>query len=309
MLANESQDTSLSSSSEPQPTSPAPRKPLVALTIAGFDPSSGAGITADLQTFAAHRLFGTAAITTLTVQSTLGVACSEPVAPALLRGTLRYICTDLPPAGIKIGALGSVALADVVGEFLREWKLVSSSTRVVFDPVLSSSSGRELFPAGELDRLHARVLPFVDCLTPNAEELALLTGRPTHTSQEITEALHALGQRHPNLAIVSTGGDSPEPENLAPLPPRRSVDHLRLPSGELFTFTGKRVETTSTHGTGCAFSSALLAALLGGLSLPKAVQAAKLFVEQALRHAPGLGRGRGPLDLLWPLRPPHAAQR
>ncbi len=262
-------------------------KPAVALTIAGFDPSSGAGVTADLQVFAAHGVFGTAAITALTVQSTRGVTGVEPVAPELLRRTLAALESDLPAAGIKIGMLGSVAAVRVVAEFLRS---LGRPVPVVLDPVLRSSSGAGLLETEGLARMQAELLPLVSWVTPNWMELGALSGWPVNTVAEAGEAAGSLGKRFPGLGIIATGGELDEP-----------VDLLRVPSGAIAKLAGERVETTSTHGTGCAYSSALLCGLIAGFEPEAAATEAKRYVEGALRSAPGLGGGRGPMGLLWPL--------
>lgn len=263
-------------------------KPAIALTVAGFDPSSGAGVTADLAVFAAHGIFGTAAITALTVQSTRGVAAVQPIAADWLASSMEDVSEDLPPAGVKIGMLGSGANASAIAAFLRRkpGKLVS-----VFDPVLCSSSGHELVEPAALRRIQSELLPAVGWATPNWQELAMLTGLSVRSLAGATEACFALGRNHPELHIVATGGDQDEP-----------VDLLRLPDGRVEEFRGERVETTSTHGTGCAFSSALLCRLMLGDAPVEAVARAKEYVTEALRSAPSLGHGRGPLNLLWPLR-------
>jgi hydroxymethylpyrimidine/phosphomethylpyrimidine kinase len=302
---------SLPRPSLPLPSHRAPsHPPLIALTIAGHDPSSGAGITADLQTFAAHRLFGTSAITALTVQSTLGVAGVAGVDPAVLAHVLAHLCADLPPAGIKIGMLGSAEIAATVADFLGSFRppcisncrpelnagaaFQVSAWPVVLDPVLRSSSGAALLTPEALAVLSNRLLPAIDWITPNWTELAALAAPPTGQSiatlAEAEAAMHRLGHRHPHLHIVATGGDHDAPTDL-----------LRLPSGELHQFRGEHVSTTSTHGTGCAFSSALLSRLILGDDPIAAVASAKSYVAGALRHAPGLGDGSGPLDLLWRL--------
>lgn len=265
------------------------RPPAIAWTIAGFDPSSGAGVTADLQTFAAHGLFGCSAITALTVQTTLGVFGVEPVSPDVLLRTLERLDEDLPAAGIKIGMLGSAEIAGVVGRFFAD----RSGQRpvVVLDPVLRSSSGRTLYPDAALRVLREELLPHVDWITPNWAELSVLAGTEVRDGAEASAALEAVGQAFPRLGIVATGGDQENPDDL-----------VRLVSGRVLRFAGEHVETTSTHGTGCAFSSALLCELVRGAEAERAVPMAKRFVEGALRAAPGVGGGRGPMDLLWPLR-------
>jgi hydroxymethylpyrimidine/phosphomethylpyrimidine kinase len=270
------------------------------LTIAGHDPSSGAGITADLQTFAAHRLFGTSAITALTVQSTLGVAEIHPVDPAFLRRTLDHLAADLPPAGIKIGMLGSTEIAVSVAAFLATLRQPEENQptgnqpignppivpTIVLDPILRASSGANLLPPEALETLHQQLLPNVTWITPNWSELSALTNQPIQTLAEAEAAAHALAQRHPHLHIVATAGDHAQPTDL-----------LRLPSGEIHRFPGEHLASTSTHGTGCAFSSALLCHLILGDTPIEAVRGAKHFVTEAICQAPPLGHGRGPLNL------------
>jgi hydroxymethylpyrimidine/phosphomethylpyrimidine kinase len=267
---------------------PGPRPPAVALTIAGFDPSSGAGVTADLSVFAAHGLFGTSAITASTVQSTMGVAAVRAADPAWLLRTLEYVSTDLPAAGVKVGMLATDPVVRAVVDFLLT---AQGRIPVVFDPVIRSTSGYELLDPAALRRIHAEFLPLVSWITPNWSELSVLSGVKVRKIEDINRAADALGKLHPGLYIVVTGGDQEEP-----------VDFLRAPGGAVQTFRGERVETTSTHGTGCAFSAALLSRLILGDAPAKAVSNAKAYVTQALRSAPGLGNGRGPLNLLWPLR-------
>jgi len=161
----------------------------------------------------------------------------------------------------------------------------------VLDPVLRSSSGHELLEAQAERRMQAELLPLVRWITPNWAELSGLAGLPVRTIEQVKEAADALGRLHPGLHIVATGGDQDEP-----------VDLLRVPGGAVQVFRGERVETTATHGTGCAFSSALLSRLMLGDAPAVGVARAKAYVTEALRSAPGLGRGRGPLNLLWPLR-------
>jgi hydroxymethylpyrimidine/phosphomethylpyrimidine kinase len=160
------------------------------LTIAGFDPSSGAGVTADLAVFAAHGLFGTSCITALTVQSTLGVQAVHPVDATILRATLKCLKEDLPPAGVKIGMLGTADAVAVVARFLEKLLAERPETVVVLDPVLRSSSGRELLSAEGLNLMRERLLPLVNWCTPNLAELALLTAMPVASPAEALIAGH-----------------------------------------------------------------------------------------------------------------------
>jgi hydroxymethylpyrimidine/phosphomethylpyrimidine kinase len=285
------------------PISSAPTRTL--LTIAGHDPSSGAGITADLQTFAAHRLYGTSAITALTVQSTLGVAELKTVDPGFLRRSLDHLAADLPPSGIKIGMLGSSEIAASVAGFLSSLHPAEGNSAtgnqppspipIVLDPILRATSGAILLPPEALEILHLQLLPRVTWITPNWSELSALTSEPIATLAEAEAATHKLAARHPHLHIVATAGDHPQPTDL-----------LLLPSGVIHRYPGEHLDSTSTHGTGCAFSSALLCQLVLGQTPTEAVRQAKHFVTEAIRRAPTLGHGRGPLNLLWPLTRPGA---
>jgi hydroxymethylpyrimidine/phosphomethylpyrimidine kinase len=258
----------------------------IALTIAGFDPSSGAGITADLAVFAAHGVFGISAITALTVQSTMGVRRSQTTSPEFLSATLACLQEDLPPQGIKIGMLGRAEQVRAVADFLRT---IVARPIIVLDPVLRSSSGSVLLNEEGLALLQTELLPLVDVVTPNAEELADLTGLPCDTSEQITVAAQALTARYSGLTVIATGGDRSQP------------DDLLLHEDVLTMLRGERIETSATHGTGCAFSSALLCHMLHGDDMEAAATAAKRYVEQAMRTAVPRGRGRGPMNLLWPI--------
>ena len=265
--------------------------PLVALTIAGFDPSAGAGITADLAVFAAHGLHGTACITALTVQATTGVRSVTPVDAALVHDTLHELESDLPAAGVKIGMLATPEIVSAVAEFLESLRQ-GRIAPIVFDPVLRSSSGHPLFDPGAITNLRDRLLPLVDCITPNVGELSLLLGRDLAAEREpIEEGARELQRRlGAPLHVVVTGGDLHAPDDL-----------VLSSDGRTCWVEGERVATTSTHGTGCAFSSALLANLMQGREPREAVRRAKRYVEGALRRAPQLGAGNGPLAHLWPL--------
>jgi len=268
-----------------------PSNPPVLLTIAGFDPSSGAGITADLQVFAAHGFYGTACITALTVQSTRGVTRVESVA-GLIAPTLEHLDADLPPLGIKIGMLATAEAVRAVAQYLR--KLRGLKIPVLLDPVFLSSSGAALLDAEGLAALQQELLPLVEWVTPNRSEVIGLSGPQPNLEEGI--GLLGLANRYPHLHIVATGGDRPG---------ATASDVLRTAAGEFRVFECDRIQTTSTHGTGCAFSSALLARLVLGDAPVAAVAAAKAYVTEALRQAPGLGGGNGPLNLLWPLHRPQ----
>lgn len=268
--------------------------PPVVLSIAGFDPSSGAGVTADLQTFTAHGIFGTCAVTALTVQSTRGVRRVQVVEGRLLQETLECLEEDLPPAGVKIGMLGSAELVDVVAQYVKAVR-AKRPVYVVLDPVLRSSSGAALLEEEGIFSMCQVLLPLCDCATPNRGELALLTGQRavsdvSHFDDDVVlDRARDLQTQIGGREIVVTGGD----ETGMP------TDLLLTPEGRVFSLEGQRVETSATHGTGCAFSSALLCRRLLGSDLTTAAHGAKAYVEGALRAAPGLGAGHGPMNLLW----------
>ena len=272
-----------------------------ALTIAGFDPSGGAGVTADLMVFAAHGLYGTAAVTALTVQSTLGVLGSHPVDSATLAEMLDCLDQDLRPAGIKLGMVASSANVSVISEYLGTLRVMDSErddAPVVFDPVLASSSGRELLDPNGVAALRDKLLPLVDWVTPNVDELSLLAGLPIRSREDLLIAAHRLqnqvdpgigGRRR--LGVLAKGGHLDKPDDL-----------LLTPEGDEHWLAGERIETNATHGTGCALSSAFLSRLVLGDGPLEAAGNAKDYVAEAMRNAPGIGHGKGPLGLLWPLQ-------
>jgi hydroxymethylpyrimidine/phosphomethylpyrimidine kinase len=263
-------------------------------TIAGFDPSSGAGITADLMVFAAHGLFGVSCITALTVQSTTGVAATYPVAAEVVRSTLDCLQADLPAAGIKIGMLSTAANVAAVVDFLTELRGLhgqESRASVVLDPVMRSSSGRELLDPEGVTMLRERLLPFVDWVTPNLDELGILSGLSVLIRDDLEGAARAVQSCGSNLNVLATGGHLNPPDDL-----------LLTAGGEVHWLAGEQIVTRSTHGTGCALSSALLSRIVLGDDALSASVAAKRYVAEAMRSASPLGHGHGPINHLWPLR-------
>jgi hydroxymethylpyrimidine/phosphomethylpyrimidine kinase len=267
------------------------------LTIAGFDPSSGAGVTADLMVFAAHGLFGTSCITGLTVQSTVGVRSTTAVSAEVVKATLDCLVSDLPPAGIKIGMLTTAETVVGVAEFLAGFRDEETRVPVVLDPVLRSSSGRELLDAEGVAAMRESLLPLVDWVTPNLEELGVLTGREVRRREDMPEAALALQEMGWELNVLATGGHLNPPDDL--LVPAG----LPAPAeGEMVWLAGEQMVSRSTHGTGCAFSSALLSRVVLGDGARDAAAAAKKYVAEAIRTAETMGKGIGPMNLLWPLR-------
>jgi hydroxymethylpyrimidine/phosphomethylpyrimidine kinase len=263
----------------------------VALSIAGFDPSGGAGILADLRTFAAHRLYGMAAISAITVQSTLGIRRVEPVSAEILRETLKTLFEDEKPQGIKIGMVGSEENINCFAPFLVQ----IYPSPIVLDPVLRSSSGSELLSGSALEAFRRVLLPRVQWLTPNLEEAAKLTGLPVQGPDGMVKSAHKLQKiaresGGNGLNVVVTGGHRNPPDDL-----------LLTAEGAEHWLPGEHIETSATHGTGCTFSSALLANLILGRSPLESVRAAKQFVRTAMERAYPVGKGKGPLNQLFAL--------
>lgn len=258
-----------------------PDSPPVVLSIAGFDPSSGAGITADLQTILAHGCYPITCITALTVQTTQGVKRVEPIRAEIVRDTLRELAKDFHIAAVKIGMLGSGEVAAAVADFLRP----AAFEHVVLDPILKSSSGADLIDEKGRQIIRERLLPLAEVITPNLAEAEALVGSPVHNSKEIRHAasrLNALGAR----GVVITGGHRDQ-----------AIDLLSL-QGRMEEFHAEKIESRSTHGTGCAFSTAIACELAKGNSVREAVISAKQFVTDAIRNAVPIGKGMGPLKLI-----------
>jgi hydroxymethylpyrimidine/phosphomethylpyrimidine kinase len=280
---------------EPQMT-PAVPAPPVGLTIAGFDPGSGAGITADLKTFAAHGIYGVACISAMTVQSTMGVRAVEPLAAMLVRQTLECLAEDVSLSGIKIGMLGSSAVVCEVSSFLTAQSGTIPRERIVLDPVLRSTSGTALIDQDGVRVIREELLPRVGWITPNVDELAMLAGGSPDREEVPAAAarLQAIAAQLGNdeLNVVVTGGHLSRPD-----------DFLLTASGTGNWLPGEKIITNATHGTGCAFSSALLCELISGRSPEEAVAAAKAYVAEALRSAYPIGKGKGPMNHLFPFDP------
>jgi len=260
--------------------------PPIILTIAGFDPSSGAGVTADIKTIAAHGCYGVACITALTVQSTSGVRRVEPLSPSFLTETLEELTSDLEIAAVRIGMLGSRAVVKAVAEFVHERGLPN----VVLDPILKSSSGTQLLEDSGPAILLEKLLPLASVVTPNREEASALTGLPVTNLEEMRAAarkLHAMGA----AAVVVTGGDLQKATDLLSFTNKRGVQQE--------VFKSDRQTSNSTHGTGCAFATAMACHLAQDRGLPEAVLLAKAYVSAAIAKAHAVGRGIGPVHHLY----------
>jgi hydroxymethylpyrimidine/phosphomethylpyrimidine kinase len=251
-----------------------------ALTIAGSDPSGGAGIQADMKTFAAHGVFGTSAITAITVQNTLGVRRVAALDADLVAAQIDAVVTDLGADATKIGMLANRGLVTTVAEAIRRHGLV----HVVLDPIMIGTRGDRLLDEGGVTALRDQLLRLVSVVTPNAREAETLTGLPVRTVDDLHRAASRLVDLGAQAAIV-TGGDLEGP----------AVDVVY--DGRAFVeLHAERIDSRHTHGTGCAFSSAIAARLALGDSLVAAARAAKDYVRRAIQQAPGLGHGSGPLQ-------------
>lgn len=263
--------------------------PPVILSIAGYDPSSGAGITADIKTAAAHGCYAVTCITALTVQSTQGVFGVEPLDPTLVRRTLQALADDLEIAAVRLGMLGLGEVASAVADFLESRR----PPNVVLDPVIRSSSGTALLDNAGSNVMTKRLIPICDVLTPNIHEAALLLGADDLRDQtsweialpklrELAAGLHELGAN----AVVITGGH---------LDPANDYLSSKVPTNEQ-VIAGERIESRSTHGTGCAYATALACRLALGDTLPLAARNAKEYVRRAITSAYPLGKGFGPVN-------------
>lgn len=257
----------------------------VALTIAGSDPSGGAGIQADLKTFHQHGVYGTTAITLLTVQNTLGVTRVEGIRPELVRAQIQAVLDDVPPAAAKTGALGTASVVRAVAV-----SAPGFGFPLVVDPVMISKHGAPLLDEEAARALRDELLPCAALVTPNAPEASALTGIAVvdlPSAREAAFALVALGAR----ASLVKGGH---------LAGAQAVDVL-VAEGVAHELAAPRVSTRHTHGTGCTYAAAIVARLARGEALLDAVQGAKRWLTQALAHPPGVGRGVGPVGHLTPV--------
>lgn len=253
------------------PLSPTHRPPPVALTIAGSDSGGGAGIQADLKTFEAHGVFGTSVITLVTAQNTRGVQATQHLDPDLVRAQIRAVLDDFPVAAVKTGALGRADIVRAVAAELR-----GRGLPLVVDPVMLSKSGHALLDAEAVGSLLHDLFPLATLMTPNVPEW---------------DALRGAGAAE-TLPLLLKGGHA-EGDSV--------TDELRTPQHRL-TLTAPRLHTRHTHGTGCTLSAAITANLARGLPLPDAVAQAHVYLQGALRRAPGLGGGHGPLGFGLPPR-------
>ena len=263
-----------------------PQTPPVVLTIAGLDPSSGAGVTADIKTIAAHGCYGVSAVTALTVQSSQAVKRVIPVEGTLLADTLQELKDDCQVSAVHVGMLGSGEVANVVADFLEAAKLPN----VVLDTVLDSSSGAGLLDEAGLQVLQERLVRQATVITPNIPEAGALTGMEIAEVDDMKQAasrLHEMGA----MAVVITGGHL-----------EKAIDLLSLKDEYTQLFRSDKVDSPNTHGTGCAFSTAIACQLALERPLSTAVLLAKSYVTAAITSGYPIGKGPGPVNHMYRMK-------
>jgi hydroxymethylpyrimidine/phosphomethylpyrimidine kinase len=251
----------------------------VALTIAGSDPSGGAGLQADLKTFHQFGVYGEAVATLITVQNSVRVSHVEVLTAGLVRQQIEAVLEDMPPAAAKTGALGSAAIVRVLALAARRFEFP-----LVVDPVMLSTQGTPLLPPKAVRSLAEELLPSAALVTPNIPEATALADIAIHGMDDARRAvlrLHEMGAR----AVLLKGGHLPgDPVDLL------------FDGSAWHKFAAPRIATPHTHGTGCAYSAAITACLALGVALPEAVARAKRWIAEAIRTNPGLGHGAGPIN-------------
>lgn len=252
----------------------------VALTIAGSDPSGGAGLQADLKTFHQHGVYGMSVVTLLTVQNTQTVAAVQTIDPDWVQSQLDAVLTDIFPLAAKTGALGNAEIISTVAQRAARFKFP-----LVVDPVMISKHGMALIDTAAIEVLKTELLPVAFLVTPNLAEASSLTNMPVDSVESMRIAAEKISQLGPANVLVKGGHLSGD-----------AVDVLWT-AGTVHEFRGPRIETTHTHGTGCVTSAAITAWLARGETVLTAVERAKQFVAKAIKTNPGLGHGFGPVNL------------
>lgn len=251
-----------------------------ALTIAGTDPSGGAGIQADLKTMTAHRVYGMSAITAVVAQNTTGVTGIMEVTPEFLAEQLDDVFTDIFPDAVKIGMVSSSALIRVIAEKLKQYH----AKNVVLDPVMVATAGSKLISDEAISTLKEMLIPLADVITPNIPEMEVLSGMTIRSDKDMERAAKMAGDTF-RCAVLCKGGHQ-----------LNDANDLLYMDGEYLWFYGKRIATTNTHGTGCTLSSAIASNLAKGRGLAESVRRAKSYLSGALGDMLDLGKGSGPMN-------------
>lgn len=251
----------------------------IALSIAGSDPSGGAGIQADLKTFHQFGVYGEAVITLLTVQNTVAVEAVHLLEPSFVLAQLNAVLEDIPPGAAKTGALGSAAMVEAIAFAAADFHFP-----LIVDPVMISKHGAALMTDDAREKLIRLLLPACALLTPNLHEAAAITGRSVENPLQMRDAALTMLDLGAGAVLIKGG----HLEGAA-------MDFLLWHGGE-FELPGERIHTRHTHGTGCSYSAAITALLAGGASLESAATGAKAWIQKAIATNPGLGRGNGPVN-------------
>lgn len=253
-----------------------------ALTIAGSDSGAGAGIQADLKTFAALDVYGLSALTAVTAQNTQGVRAVQELPPALIEAQIDAVLDDIGTDACKTGMLSSPAVIEAVSGRIRRWNL-----RLVVDPVMVAKGGDALLHPEAVATLRSALLPLAEVVTPNLPEAQTLTGRPVETLAQMRDAARVIADLGPRHVVVKGGHSASAPVDI-------------YFDGERFVeFAAERIATRHTHGTGCTFSAAITALLARGERVEAAIAGAKQYITEAIRAAPGIGGGHGPVEHFW----------
>lgn len=258
------------------------------LTIAGTDPSGGAGLQADLKTFAAHGVYGMGVVTALVAQNTRGVTAVEKISRQMLEAQLEAVFSDIFPDAVKIGMIRDDESVATIAAILKKYR----PKNVVLDTVMVSSSGHRLLKSGAERGLTRDLIPLCDLITPNLPETEALCGFPIRSATDADRAAREIARRYAG-AILIKGGHSAG----------NACDDILYFRDERMVFEGRRVETKNAHGTGCALSAAIASNLAQGSTLPDAVREAKDFVTGALSWGLSLGHGNGPIHHGWRTKP------
>ena len=255
-----------------------------ALTIAGSDSGGGAGIQADLKTFAAHGVYGTSAITAITAQNTLGVTAVHTVPADMVTAQIEAVITDIGVDAAKTGMLATAAIVEAVAAAIETFEI----PRVVIDPVMIATNGDRLLEDEAVRALRAELLGRAFLVTPNTMEAEVLAGMSITSPRDAATAARRIHELGPTAVIVK-GGHLPGPEVIDVLYDGHELIELRSP----------RIDSHQTHGTGCTFGAAITANLALGLTLRHATRSAQVYVANAIRSATRIGRGHGPLNHFW----------
>ena len=261
-----------------------------ALTIAGTDPSGGAGIQADIKTMTTNGVFAMSAVTALVAQNTTGVRSIVECTPEFLAEQLDCVFTDIFPDAVKTGMVSSIPLIETIADKLAEY----GAKNLVVDPVMVATSGGRLISRDAVETLKARLLPMAAVITPNIPEAELLSGREIRSAQDMEDAARAIFDGY-GCAVLCKGGHSVQDAN----------DVLIDRDGSVCFFTSERVDNPNTHGTGCTLSSAIASNLAKGYGLAESVERAKTYLSGALGAMLDLGRGPGPMDHAFDVKPEY----